>query len=392
MTEMTKELLRKLCKENSLYTTPSLNDKLYLHYKGFNTIKNLEEYTGLKTLWLEGNGLTQISGLDHQPLLRSLYLHENLIERIEGLDQIHELDSLNLSKNYIKYIDNLSHLSKLTSLNLANNALTTYDSIKHLLLLPSLQTIDLQQNRLDDTTIIDIFAQLPDLRVLYLQGNPVVRKIKNYRKTIIAKCKMLKYLDDRPVFDDERRRTNAWAKVLDEGGSLDEAQEAERQEILLIRKEKDEYDERNFRAFEEMMKEGLAIRQQRELEKAQAEALANNSYSVMPPPAPSVDEETNPFTGEKIINVPESEQLRIAREKKWGLNNENFDSNVNALPLPEPPKEKIPPSDSSIFDAANIVEAEVNSNDNALLPPPPPPIVIKKEVPTMTESDLLSLD
>ncbi len=392
MTEMTKELLRKLCKENSLYTTPSLNDKLYLHYKGFNTIKNLEEYTGLKTLWLEGNGLTQISGLDHQPLLRSLYLHENLIERIEGLDQIHELDSLNLSKNYIKYIDNLSHLSKLTSLNLANNALTTYDSIKHLLLLPSLQTIDLQQNRLDDTTIIDIFAQLPDLRVLYLQGNPVVRKIKNYRKTIIAKCKMLKYLDDRPVFDDERRRTNAWAKVLDEGGSLDEAQEAERQEILLIRKEKDEYDERNFRAFEEIMKEGLAIRQQRELEKAQAEALANNSYSVMATTAPSVDEETNPFTGERIINVPESEQLRIAREKKWGLNNENFDSNVNALPLPEPPKEKIPPSDSSIFDAANIVEGEVNSNDNALLPPPPPPIVIKKEVPTMTESDLLSLD
>eukprot|EP01040_Poterioochromonas_malhamensis_P014156 gene14156-15652_t len=390
MTEMTKELLRKLCKENSLYTTPSLNDKLYLHYKGFSTIKNLEEYTGLKTLWLEGNGLTQISGLDHQPLLRSLYLHENLIERIEGLDQIHELDSLNLSKNYVKYIDNLSHLSKLTSLNLANNALTTYDSIKHLLLLPSLQTIDLQQNRLDDITIIDIFAQLPDLRVLYLQGNPVVRKIKNYRKTIIAKCKMLKYLDDRPVFDDERRRTNAWAKVLDEGGSLDEAQEAERQEILLIRKEKDEYDERNFRAFEEMMKEGLAIRQQRELEKAQAEALANNY--VMPPPAPTGDEETNPFTGEKIINVPESEQLRIAREKKWGLNNENFDSNVNALPLPEPPKEKIPPSDSSIFDAADVVEGEVNSNDKALLPPPPPPITTNKEVPTTTESDLLSLD
>eukprot|EP00599_Poterioochromonas_sp_BG-1_P000766 CAMPEP_0173144998 /NCGR_PEP_ID=MMETSP1105-20130129/7549_2 /TAXON_ID=2985 /ORGANISM="Ochromonas sp., Strain BG-1" /LENGTH=201 /DNA_ID=CAMNT_0014058751 /DNA_START=671 /DNA_END=1276 /DNA_ORIENTATION=- len=201
---------------------------------------------------------------------------------------------------------------------------------------------------------------------------------------------MLKYLDDRPVFDDERRRTNAWAKVLDEGGSLDEAQEAERQEILLIRKEKDEYDERNFRAFEEMMKEGLAIRQQRELEKAQAEALANNS--VMPPPAPTGDEETNPYTGEKIINVPESEQLRIAREKKWGLNNENFDSNVNALPLPEPPKEKIPPPDSSIFDAADVVEGEVNSNDKALLPPPPPPITTNKEVPTTTESDLLSLD
>lgn len=390
MTEMTKELLRKLCKENSLYTTPSLNDKLYLHYKGFSVIKNLDEYTGLKALWLEGNGLTQISGLDHQPLMRSLFLHENLIEKIEGLDALPELDSLNLSKNFIRKIENLSQLTKLTSLNISNNAISTLEGIEHLLTIPSLQTIDLQQNRLDDPAVIDIFAQLPDLRVLYLQGNPVVRKIKNYRKTIIARCKMLKYLDDRPVFDDERRRTNAWAKVLEEGGSLDEAQEAERQEILLIRKEKDEYDERNFRAFEQMMKEGLAIREQRELEKAQAAALAVEG--VIPPPAPTPDEETNPFSGEKIIPVPESEQLRIAREKRWGLNNENFDTNTH---LPEPPQEnlKVSTTKSSIFEAEDIIEVTEAAN-TAILPPPPPAIESKIEVkPILSEeSDLLALD
>ena len=34
MTEMTEKTLKKICREMDLYTTPYLNDKLYLHYKG----------------------------------------------------------------------------------------------------------------------------------------------------------------------------------------------------------------------------------------------------------------------------------------------------------------------------------------------------------------------
>jgi dynein assembly factor 1 len=85
--EMTTDVLRRLCKEQKLYTTPSINDKLYLHYKGFNRIQNLDEYTGVKAIWLEGNGLNKIEGLANMKLLRSAYLQENLIESIEGLDR-----------------------------------------------------------------------------------------------------------------------------------------------------------------------------------------------------------------------------------------------------------------------------------------------------------------
>lgn len=338
MAEMTKPLLKKLCKDQGLYTTPSINDKLYLHYKGFKSICNLEEYTGLKALWLEGNGLGKIEGLEELKELRTLYLHENIIEKIEGMESQVEMDNVNLSKNFIRKVENLSHMTKLTSLNLASNNISTLEGITHLLEIPTLQTVDLQQNKIEDPAIVDIFAQLPDLRVLYLMGNPAVKHIRNYRKTIISRCKQLKYLDDRPVFDDERRRTEAWAKVIEAGGTNEEAMEAEREELKAIRREKDEADERNFKAFEELMREGKEVRRLRELEESAAAETGAGAGTVTKAPQTGAEgseglrveeivevaEDLNPFTGEKIVHVPESEELRLAREARWGASSVPF--------------------------------------------------------------------
>ena len=56
-------------------------------------------------------------------------------------------------------------------------------------------------------------------------GNPVIRDIQNYRKTTIVRIKSLTYLDDRPVFDNERRIAEAWS----EGGLEGEREERQRQ-------------------------------------------------------------------------------------------------------------------------------------------------------------------
>ena len=93
-THTARQVLKKLVKEQHLYTTASLNDKLYLHYHGFDRIEGLEvcgrtpptarasqpsaagslaqAWTGLRCLWLEGNGLHQIENIDHMKELRCL--------------------------------------------------------------------------------------------------------------------------------------------------------------------------------------------------------------------------------------------------------------------------------------------------------------------------------
>ena len=318
--------------EHKLYGLPSLNDKLYLHYKGFSRIQNLDEYTSLRALWLEGNGLVKIEGLDSLTELRTLFLHENAIDAIEGLEKLTYLDNVNLSKNYIRKVENLSNNQKLTGINLANNMLTTRESIEGLLEIPGLQTIDVQHNRINDSSVVELFQQFSDLRVLYLQGNPVVKIIPYYRKTIISKCKSLKYLDDRPVFDEERRRVDAWAAAFEVGG-IDAANLAEREEIKKIREEKNAADDRNMAAFEQMMREGLEIRRTREITR-KGESETESNSKLMKEIADGEKDGLNPFSGEAIVHVSETAGLREIRENRLRSFKENLDTNsVSSLIL-----------------------------------------------------------
>jgi hypothetical protein len=76
---------------------------------------------------------------------------------------------------------------------------------------PSIHTLDISNNFLDDTNIVEeIFCKMPNLSVLYCKNNEFVKKIPYFRKFMIAKIKTLEHLDDRTVFEEDRRLAEAF--------------------------------------------------------------------------------------------------------------------------------------------------------------------------------------
>ena len=103
--------------------------------------------------------------------------------------------------------------------------------------------IDLSNNKIDCDNyeeFLEILKNIPSLAVLYLQNNPICKKIPNYRKRLISLIPNLKYLDDRPVFEEDRRYAEAWAI----GGI-----EGEREERRKIKEEKEEFHRKQHEAF-----------------------------------------------------------------------------------------------------------------------------------------------
>ncbi|TNJ28532.1 putative Phosphatase 1 regulatory subunit [Giardia muris] len=252
---MTPKVLRKICLQTGGYSTPGLNEIAYFHFKGFQRIEGLEEYTALKSLWLEGNGLMKIENLEPLQNLVCLFLQENLISTIENLSNIPSIRQLNLASNQVRQVkDGLWGLHNLETLNLSGNMLESYEDLLGLVeatgpdgvVVPVCQNVsvlDLSRNRIETPDIVKILNRLPNLKVLNLMNNPLTRSMSMYRKTVIHACPNLTYLDDRPVFDDERRAVTAYFR----GGP--EAELAERRLCLAEKRAEESAQFVSMRAF-----------------------------------------------------------------------------------------------------------------------------------------------
>eukprot|EP00984_Skeletonema_dohrnii_P004070 scaffold1407_cov155-Skeletonema_dohrnii-CCMP3373.AAC.7 len=212
MASITRTNLTAAAISNGGYSTPSLNDTLYLHYKGYRRIENLEEYNGLKSLWLHSNGFNRIENLSHLKELRCLFLQRNALTRIENLNGLDVLVQVDLSENSIRVVEGLDHLPNLTTLNLSKNALEDAASIQHLVECKNLSAVDLSHNKLAGKDIVACIAGIEKLTSLNMSGNPVCSKVAYFRKKMIVANKSLRYLD-RPIFDNERATAEEWARA-----------------------------------------------------------------------------------------------------------------------------------------------------------------------------------
>ncbi|XP_043842242.1 dynein axonemal assembly factor 1 isoform X2 [Dromiciops gliroides] len=285
---------------------------------GFDCIENLEEYTGLRCLWLECNGIQKIENLHAQTELRCLYLQLNLIHKIENLEPLKKLDSLNLSNNYIKTIENLSCLPVLNTLQIANNHLETVEDIQHLKDCLSICVLDLSNNKLSDPDILCVLEAMPDLRVLNLMGNTVIKKILHYRRTVTIRLKVLTYLDDRPVFPKDRACAEAWAK----GGS-----EAEKEE-------RGKWETRERKKIEESF-EALATIRQRAMEKKKQKEMEEKGEIPLPNSSIGPDPDTE---GGLQPSAEEGSKQKIEKFVK-----DSFEARDEAFPEESKVKGKAPP-------------------------------------------------
>lgn len=210
---ITKKYLRELCEELELYTTPALNDKLYLHFQGFSRIDDLDEFVNLTALYLDHNCIRHVDNLYMLRELRCLYLQTNLITKIEGLESLKKLMTLDLSHNQITMVENLDDLPELQNLNLSHNYLLTVESIEKLVECQSLRKVDLSNNETQySEAVLAVFVGLKNLACLHLKDNLIKEGVANYRKIMISSISTLTLLDDKPVSGDDRRLAEAWQR------------------------------------------------------------------------------------------------------------------------------------------------------------------------------------
>ena len=139
--------------------------------------------------------------------LRCLYLSKNLINNIQGLDKLSLLVTLDLSNNRITNVDGLEGCTSLKTINLSHNALSSAEALEGLLACPSLDNIDVTKNRIEGD-VTSVFAKLPTLHALSVNGNPCTQT-QAFRKRTIAAIPTLSYLD-RPIDEIEKLGAHAF--------------------------------------------------------------------------------------------------------------------------------------------------------------------------------------
>lgn len=100
--------------------------------------------------------------------------------------QPHHLKSTNQKKSYWAKWVNRYRISPINEESLVSQI--RYNKKK--------RCLDISDNKIDcedSEDVIKILEAMPCLKVLYMFGNPVVSKIKSYRKTLIARLPLLKF-------------------------------------------------------------------------------------------------------------------------------------------------------------------------------------------------------
>ena len=291
---MTEALVSQICKDKGFYRSPSLNEKLYLHFTGFLKIQNIENFCNCKALWLENNSISTIENLEPLRELKTIFLQNNQINSFLGAAEAciaNPEETPQLASMYPRGLRPTSGpLPSITNINLSSNGLLSLDGISFIF--PNAESLIVSQNRLTNISaelkslvrlcvfdishnqididaspvesqsipiyegsllnfeteaereILCVATHPPQISTVIFVGNPFVKKIKHYRKKLISMSSSIKAIDDEPVFNSEREASEAYSM----GG-----RNAERQAREKLRAHTQEVGRQNMKRFDEMI-------------------------------------------------------------------------------------------------------------------------------------------
>ncbi|KAK7756129.1 hypothetical protein SLS62_001721 [Diatrype stigma] len=182
----------KVKRSGSGSSQSSLSDSWYNPRNSASTLVAVDilpasKWRFLRHLSLADNSLTVITAESLSPLantLQSLDLSMNLFTQIpDSLATLTALRALNLSHCMIDSVNSLlrNPLPAISALNLRANRLQSIVGIEKLY---PLERLDLRDNRLTDPMEVARLTGIPDIREIWVEGNPFTRTHRDYRITI----------------------------------------------------------------------------------------------------------------------------------------------------------------------------------------------------------------
>ena len=184
---------QRMIRSGSGSSQSSLSDSWHHHVRGSSGnlmaigVLPASKWRFLRHLSLADNGMTFIPSSSLAPLSNTLYsldLSSNLFTQIpDSLATLTALRALNLSHCMIDSLNSLTRnpLPAITALNLRANRLQSLAGVEKLY---PLERLDLRDNRLNDPSELARLTGIPDIREIWVEGNPFARTHRDYRVTI----------------------------------------------------------------------------------------------------------------------------------------------------------------------------------------------------------------
>ena len=140
------------------------------------------KWGSLKHLCLADNSLTffPTAPLPYLTSITHLDLSSNLLVSVPpGLSALYSLVSLNLSDNMIDSVLGIyQRLGSITTINLSKNRLESICGLERLV---ALERVDIRYNILDESAEVGRLAVLPNIKEVWVEGNPLTEIEEGYR-------------------------------------------------------------------------------------------------------------------------------------------------------------------------------------------------------------------